>query len=166
MFTIESYSASIQANLEKNKAALVEQLQKVLSYQFDPAVDLLDYTAFIEPTRFELSIRMFSIDKDANEVFGDNVSLINFAGSAELVSDVSYFHLQEEQSDNFDDFYEQNDEELANKEQQIFTEWFAQCWEKAGGNAFNLPSYFGFHDETNSYDLQNARFVEDEDKWV
>ena len=106
------------------------------------------------------------MDKDANEVFGEDITPNSFAGSVELISNIPYYHLQDNQLNIFSDFYEQNDEELVIKEQQIFTEWFAGCWDKAGGKAFNLPSYFGFHDETSSYDLQNARFVEDEEKWI
>lgn len=166
MFSIDSYIALIQSNLEKHTATLVEELQKIISYKFDVAVDLLDFSTFTEPTRFEISIMMFSMNKDANEVFGEDITPNSFAGSVEVLSNASYYHLQDNQRDIFWDFYEQNDEELVIKEQQIFTEWFVECWDKAGGKEFNLPAYFGFHDETPSYDLQNSKFVEDEEKWV
>lgn len=164
MFSIDSYSTSIKSNLEKHTDIVVEGLQKIISYKFDAAVDLLDFYTFIEPTRFEMSIRMFSMDKDANEVFGEDTTPNNFAGSVEVISVVPYYQLQDNQLNVFFDFYEQNDEELVNKEQQLFTEWFARCWDQAGGKDFKLPSYFVFHDETSSYDLQNARFVDDEEK--
>lgn len=166
MFSIDNYITSIKSNLEKHTDIAVEELQKIISYKFDAAVDLLDFSTFTDPTRFEMSIMMFSMDKDANEVFGEDITPDSFAGSVELFSNIPYHHLQHNQLNDFFDFYEQNDEELVMKEQQIFTEWFAECWDKAGGKAFNLPAYFGFHDETRSYDLQNSRFVEDEEKWV
>ncbi|AMO86766.1 hypothetical protein SOLI23_14665 [Solibacillus silvestris] len=56
----------------------------------------------------------------------------------------------------FYDFYKQNEEEYIIKEQQLITEWFIECWNKAGGKEFNLPVYFGFHDETLHY-LSNAK---------
>lgn len=166
MFSIDNYTASIQINLEKNTSTLVKELQKIVSYKFDDAVDLVDFSVFADPTRFELSIMMFSMDKNANEVFGEDITPSNFAGSVEVLASTSYYQLQDNQQDIFWDFYEQNDEELASKEQQIFTEWFVECWDKAGGKEINLPAYFGFHDETSSYDLQNAKFVEDEEKWT
>ena len=166
MFSIDRYIALIQSNLEKHTATLVEELQKIISYKFDVAVDLLDFSTFTEPTRFEISIMMFSMNKDANEVFGEDITPNSFAGSVEVLSNASYYHLQDNQRDIFWDFYEQHDEELVIKEQQIFTEWFVECWDKAGGKEFNLPAYFGFHDETPSYDLQKSKFVEDEEKWV
>ena len=165
MFSIDSYIASIKSNLEKHTTTLTEELQKIISYKFNANVDLLDFSAFIEPTRFELSTMMFSMDKNANEVFGENITPNNFAGSVELLPEVSYFLLQDNQRDSFWDFYEQNVEGLVIKEHQVFTEWFVECWNKAGGKVFDLPAYFGFHDETRSYDLNNTRFVEDEEKW-
>lgn len=166
MFSIDNYIASIQINLEKNTSTLVKELQKIVSHKFDDAVDLVDFSVFADPTRFELSIMMFSMDKNANEVFGEDITPNNFAGSVEVLASTSYYQLQDTQQDIFWDFYEQNDEELASKEQQIFTEWFVECWDKAGGKEINLPAYFGFHDETSSYDLQNAKLVEDEEKWT
>lgn len=166
MFSIENYIASIQTNLEKSTSNLIKELQKIVSYKFDDAVDLVDFSAFTDPTRFELSIMMFSMDTDANEVFGEDITPNSFAGSVEVLASTSYYHLLDNQHESFWDFYEQNDEELASKEQQIFTEWFADCWIKARGKQFVLPVYFVFHDEASSYDLQNAKFVEDEEKWV
>lgn len=166
MFSIDNYITSIQTNLEKSTSVLVKELQKIVSYKFDAAVDLVDFSEFTEPTWFEISIMMFSMDKNANEVFGEDITPNSFAGSVEVLASTSYYHLQDNQQESFWDFYENNDEELAIKEQQIFTEWFVECWDKAGGKEINLPAYFGFHDETSSYDLQNAKFVEDEEKWT
>ena len=115
MFSIDSYIASIKSELEKYTNTLIEELQKITSYKFDANVDILDFSAFIEPTRFELSIMMFSMDKNANEVFGENITPNNFTGSVELLPDVSYFLLQDNQRDSFWSFYEQNVEELVIK---------------------------------------------------
>ena len=166
MFSIDHYLASIQPNLDKHTAQLVGELHKITSYKFNAAVDLIDFSAFIEPTRFELSIMMFSMDTDANEVFGEEISPTNFAGSIEIIPSISYYHLPDDQREPFWDFYEQHAEELEIKEQQIFTEWFIECWNKANGNEMKLPAYFGFHDQTRSYYLQKSKFVEDEEKWV
>ena len=166
MFSIDHYLASIQPNLEKHTDQLIEELQNITTYKFDEAVDLIDFSAFLEPTSFELSIMMFSMDKDANEVFGEDVSPTNFAGSLEILPSISYYHLPDEQYEPFWDAYEQRAEELEMKEQQIFTEWFIACWIKANGNEIQLPTYFGFHDQTRSYYLQKSKFVEDEEKWV
>lgn len=46
-------------------------------------IDLLDFTAFIEPTNFEISIGMFSMDREANEVFYEGNDTTVFAGSVD-----------------------------------------------------------------------------------
>ncbi|KPB05578.1 hypothetical protein AAV98_06165, partial [Bacillus sp. CHD6a] len=71
MFTIDNYIGSIKTNLEKQSDMLVSNLKNIVAYNFSNDIDLLDFSAFIEPTRFELSITMFSMDKEANEVFNE-----------------------------------------------------------------------------------------------
>lgn len=165
MFTVENYIDVIKANLEKQSELLVRNLQNILTYNFSPAIDLLEFTAFIEPTRFELSIRMFSMDKQANEVFYEGNDTTVFAGSEDILPDIQYYQLNNSQLDDFFEFYEQNQETLVPQEQNVFADWFSQCWEKAGGASFNLPTYFIFHDEYKSYDLKNNQWIDDDEKW-
>ncbi|WP_409276036.1 hypothetical protein V1499_10580 [Neobacillus sp. SCS-31] len=109
MFSVDGYLNSIKANLEKQTDVLVGNLKTIFTYNFSPEIDLIDFSAFIEPTRFELSIRLFSMDKEANEVFQDGDDLTVFAGSEEVLTEVEYFQLNESQMDDFFEFYEQNE---------------------------------------------------------
>ena len=166
MFTIESYRATIQENLEKHTAMFVGELNKIMSYRFDPDVDLLDFTIYTDTRCCEISIMMFSMAEDANEVFSEDRTSSNFAGSIEVLPTVAYHPLPDHQLHDFWAFYEKNEAELVSKEQQIFTDWFIECWDNAGGSAFHMPAYFEFHDEGSSYDLQNNRVIDSEEKWV
>lgn len=163
MFTVDHYIESIKANLEKQSDLLVRNLKNIFGYNFSSEIDLLDFTAFIEPTRFELSISMFSMDKEANEVFYEGNDKTVFAGNEEILPEVEYYQLNDSQLDDFFEFYDENEETLVPQEQRVFTEWFSQCWEEAGGVSLNLPSYFVFEDD--SYDLKNKQWIDDEDKW-
>lgn len=165
MFSVENHICSIKSNLEAYSDELVKNLKNVFAYNFYSDIDLLDFSAFIEPTRFEISIRMFSMDKGAGEVFYEGNDKTIFAGSVELLPEVEYYQLEGSLLDNFFDFYEQNEETLELQEQKVFTEWFSQCWEKAGGERLNLPSYFVFHDDYKSFSLKNNRWIDDEEKW-
>lgn len=165
MFLVDNYIGSITSNLEKQSELLVRNLKNIFACNFASDIDLLDFTAFIEPTRFELSIRMFSMDKDANEVFYEGNDKTVFSGSVEVLSAVEYHQINDSQLDAFFDFYEQNEERLILQEQKAFTDWFGQCWERAGGHALNLPSYFDFHDDYKSFDLKNNYWIDDEEKW-
>ncbi|WP_203333550.1 hypothetical protein [Planococcus beigongshangi] len=166
MFTVDEYMGSIKADLEKESALLIGNLKNVFTYKFASGTDLLEFVPSIEPTRFEVSIRMFSMDKDGSEVFNEANDTAIFAGSEEVLPETAYYHVNDEQLDEFFDFYEQNEEELMPQEQQAFADWFRECWEAAGGESLKLPSYFAFHDEAKSYDLKNRRWVDDEEKWT
>lgn len=164
MFSVDEYIGSIKTNLEKQSDVLVENLREVLGYNFSSDVALLDFSASIEPTRFELSVTMFSMDKEANEVFSEDNDPAVFAGSAEVLPEIEYHQLNGSELDDFFDFYENNEEIVFPKEQATFTAWFSQCWKKAGGANCDLPAYFIFDDESKSYDLKNARWIDDDEK--
>ncbi|HSQ90380.1 hypothetical protein, partial [Romboutsia sp.] len=65
----------------------------------------------------------------------------------------------------FLDFYEENEDEIYDKEQRVFTNWFYNCWIKAGGQNFKLPSYFVFHDDDKSFNLKENKWISDDNKW-
>lgn len=70
MLTVDNYIDSIKANLEKHSDLLVGNLKNIITYHYFSEIDLLDFTAFIETTTFEISIRMFSMDRGfSNLVF-------------------------------------------------------------------------------------------------
>lgn len=165
MFTVDQYIKSIQLNLNRHSNVLVEKLKNIFAYHFSTEIHLLDYAAFIEPTRFELSIMMFSMDEEGNEVFYEEADPTVFSGSIEVLPEIEYYALADKLLDSFFDFYEQNEEELAQKEQEVFSLWFKDCWKQAGGQAFNLPTYFGLHDDDQSFDLKNNRWMDDDEKW-
>lgn len=165
MFSTDHYIDSIKGNLEKHTDLVTHNLEKVVSHTISPAVDVLDFTLSIEPTRFEISIMLFSMDSQANEVFGDEASSSVFAGSTEILSEVAYYELEDEQREDFWHFYEENEQELAAEERQAFTDWFYACWQRAGGDQMQKPSYVAFHDDDQSFHLNTGQWVEDEDKW-
>jgi hypothetical protein len=57
MNSVDNYIHSIKSNLEKQSDLLVGNLKKILIYNFSSDIELLDFSLFIEPTRFDLSIR-------------------------------------------------------------------------------------------------------------
>lgn len=101
MFTVEQYIGSIKANLEKQSGSLVRNLKNITAYTFSSDIDFLDFSAFIEPTRFELSITMFSMDKEGNEVFYEGNDPTVFAGSEEILPEVEYHQINDSHLDGF-----------------------------------------------------------------
>lgn len=163
MFTVEKYIESLKENLHENSDILVQNIREILSFQYYKEIELLDFEVFIQP--FVLSIRMFSMDKEANEVFYEGTDENIFSGSHQLINDIEYYNLPENKSDDFWEFYEQNDETISRAEKQTIIEWFINCWNKANGKSVKLPAYLVFHDDIESYDLIANKWVPDEEKW-
>ncbi|AQX54694.1 hypothetical protein [Priestia flexa] len=162
MYTSEQHASHIQRELEKYSQSVVKELRKVTQFTFHSEIDLLDFTAF--PQVLDLSITMFSMDRDANEVFGEECRSDEFAGSFTISEEVNYNYLSEEEEDAFWEFYEEN-EEVEEAEHKAIASWFYSCWLEAGGSSIKLPSYFSFHDHDLCLDLHQNKWISDGDKW-
>lgn len=164
MFTVAEYLASIQANLAPHTEKLVNQLKTLTASTFAADVELLDFAAFIEPLSHEVSITLFSMDQDANEVFEEE-GTPGFAGSKSVLDEIVYMDVPDDQSEAFDVFYEEQEETLFEEEQRMIGEWFRGCFEQAGGATIELPCYFGVHDEGETLDLKRNVWIDEEEKW-
>ncbi|MFP3512866.1 hypothetical protein SB775_25290 [Peribacillus sp. SIMBA_075] len=164
MFTTENYISTLKINLEKNSVNLIKNIKEILDLNYYNEIEILDFTVFIQP--FELSIMMFSMDKEANEVFYEGNDSKIFAGSHEILGEIEYFDLQDDKMDEFWEFFEQNDKIISKAEEQTILQWFVDCWKKAKGESIKLPVYFCFHDDDKSFDLINMEWISDEGKWA
>ncbi|MCM3034240.1 hypothetical protein [Niallia sp. MER 6] len=162
MFTTKNYMNTFLTSLDNHTEVLTNKLKEIQTYQFSPTIDLIDFVVFMDQSTF--SIRMFSMDRDNNEVFKEEGSPL-FAGSEEIISDVECSYISDKQLDDFYSFYEQNEEELVPKEEKAIAEWFQNCWKDVGFDTLELPSYFVFHDAFQSFDLTAWKWMEEEEKW-
>lgn len=137
LFTFENYRNSLIKGLEVKSSDLIERLKATTHLNYYKEIDLLDFTVFVQS--FELSIVMFSMDGEANEVFYEGTEEGIFSGSYNVMDDITYFTFSSEESDEFWDFYEKNDAKLSELETKVIVEWFATCWNKAGGMNVTLP---------------------------
>jgi hypothetical protein len=163
VFTIEKYNSSLKENLQIYSDKLIRNIRETLNYNYFNGIDLLDFSIFTQP--FDLSIMMFSMDREANEVFYEGKDSSIFAGSHEILGDIEYYNLPDDKSDEFWEFYEKNDEVISKAEQEAIEEWFVACWNKADGQSIKLPAYFCFHDDDKSFDLHKNKWISDEEKW-
>jgi hypothetical protein len=158
MFYFSKFEQDIKSNLNDSSKLLIDKLNQISLLNFNPNIDLIDFEIFIEPTRFEIDIMMFSMDKEGNEVFDEGNQGNYFAGSQEIISEVTFYS-----DDNFpenDDFFEKADE----IERQAIIEWFIKCWEQSTCNHIRLPIYVSIHDDLKSYDLKNQIWIDVENK--
>jgi len=165
VFTIDNYTNTIKNNLELNSDKLIEKLTEIYSLNFYSEIELLDFSVFMEPTRYELSIIMYSMNRDANEVFYEGDDSKVFANSMYVLEDIVYYQESTDQRDKFLGFYEKNAEKIVIAEQEVVKNWFLDCWIKANGTEFKLPSYLTFHDEDKSYELKNNKWISENEIW-
>lgn len=165
MYTIDGYISSIKMNFDKQNDQVSESLYVLFKRTFTDEIELLDFTVFIEPTRFECSVSVFAMDRNANEVLSDSTGTGHFYGSQEIAAEIEYFKLPDNKRTKFEQFYMENEEELMSLELKVLTDWFQENWEKAGGRSLALPSYLILHDGYSSYDLKQNRWVGDGEKW-
>lgn len=164
MFTVEQYIKTLKECLNDSSDILIQNIKEILSFQYYNEIELLDFEVSSQP--FELSIRMFSMDREANEIFYEGPDEAIFAGSHQLIEDIEYYNLPEDKLDDFWEFYEQNDESISRAEKLTIVEWFIGCWDQANGESVPLPAYLTFHDDIESYDLFNKKWINAEEKWA
>lgn len=160
LFTIENYTSSLKKGLEEHSDDLIRNIKETIQFNYYKGIDLLDFTAFVQG--FGMSIVMYSMDGGASEVFYEGSDSSIFSGSHDLIEDIEYY---DGKSDEFWEFYDQNGEELSKIETEAIVEWFAACWNKAGGTSVKMPAYFSFHDYDPCFDLHNSKWITDGDKW-
>lgn len=163
LYTVDSYMKTVEDNLKAKSEILISNIKDLHTHTFYSDVEILDFVAFED--MFDVSITMFSMDKEANEVFNENKDSSNFAGSLHMIENVAYTHLMGNQTEDFWTFYEKNEEELSTAEKQAIAKWVTDCWEKADGQALSLPAYFSLHDDYESFDLNKKQWITDDEKW-
>lgn len=165
MMTVDQYIKGIENNLEVNSKQLMLKMQEIRNLSFYSQVELLDFSVFIEPTTHRLTIIMFSMNREASEIFNEEKGSTLFAGSMEILDDVGYYRVPNEQINDFLDFYEKQADVLIQKEQEVITKWFVDCWLKVNSKEFKLPVYFSFHDEYKAFDLQEDKWISEDEMW-
>ncbi|WP_273130172.1 hypothetical protein [Bacillus weihaiensis] len=163
MFLVSKSIDTLVESLSNHTETLIKKLKEIEKYNFFPNIDLLDFVVFMNQTSFD--IRMFSMDRENNEVFKESEHSSLFAGSQEIISDVEFRHILDEQFDEFYSVYEENEEELWPKEEKAIAEWFQNCWKAAETDVLKLPSYFVFHDASDSFDLTSWKWIDENEKY-
>ncbi|WP_078378654.1 hypothetical protein [Sutcliffiella halmapala] len=167
MLTINNYLQDITQELTNQEQTNQEQtliaiLKTKLQQSFHPDVKQIEFTFTTEPTNQELTITLFKMDNEANEVF--EVGSSGIEGAEEILEDISYYPSPADQEE-IDQFYEQNDLELEAKEQKAIITWFEKCFHKAVPVTFTLPAYATFHDAQESLNLHSSQWMDIEERW-
>jgi len=162
-FTMETYARTLEKALISNTDLLTENLRTIKNFIFFKDIDLIDFGIQMQISEF--SIMMYSMDKDANEVFYEGNDESIFSGSYEALEDIEFMPVPDEDLEEFDTFVEENDDSIYNLQEKLIVEWFVSCWNKAVGHLIELPAFVGIEDGIKAYDLKKDIWISDEDKW-
>ena len=151
----EQYQIEVKDYLESISYLAICELSLFQNYNFHPVVKLIDTEVFYGDLSEGLPIRIFLMDEHNCEVFHEDRNYFPHSS----VGLLEYVKLPKW---NVSTKLE-NSMEL---ETEIIVEWFIDCWQKSGGQSFELPAYICQHDDVMSFNLKTLEWKnEKDDKW-
>ena len=160
MFFLQNFEYDIKNNLTKFSNTFINKLNNISQLKFNTEVDLIDFVIFIEPTRFEVDIMMFSMDKEGNQVFNERKSQDYFADSIEIISELQFY---------FDESILENEEFLEKADEivtKVIIDWFTSCREQSTCENIKLPVFVSVDDCLESYDLKKHKWIQIKEKYI
>lgn len=155
--TVEDYKKHITSAIEESSDGIVNVLKETIKAQFNPRIERLDFEMFQNST--SLDIVMFSYTKDFNGVYNEKGEEKYFTGDKDIWEGLIYFPENDEfDFDNFNDTCEKPDTVW----EDAVVEWFGKCWDKAGGDKINIPTYIERHDTSFYFNLKSKKWEKGE----
>lgn len=152
----DQFRAEVQQCLEPLTAALTKELRRIAKKTLEEETHLIDFEVHshgypgYEEAVFTFLIRWDAMDESLGQL-DDGGTLLRGRGVAlprELYGAPQY---QE---------FDQNEAAF-----QVLVDWFADCWEQAGGHQCRYPAYISHHDSPVSFDLKAKHWVRNNAKW-
>jgi hypothetical protein len=131
---------------------MIAELRPVIQAEQPPDTYLLDFEIHSDSFTDGFPIVWDPMDRD----------LTQLEGRTDLLSDIP-FTVPSEILDS--EVYEAagiNTWQIASQE---LVPWFGECWHNAGGLQCKYPAYICHHDDIESFDLRQLKWVSDDEKW-
>ncbi|MGG1595528.1 hypothetical protein SAMN04489762_2892 [Terribacillus saccharophilus] len=161
MFSIQDYTEAVSVSLQKHSEDVISELKQIFQLPFLPEVEKIAFRLFKEPMAFELTIMYYALDADGNERYYDEMGDKYAGGSEEVAEEIPYFQLPDTATDAFEAFRELQEDAVEKADEQVMIAWFADCYKRAGGDAFPLEASVGFHNDMKAYFLKQGAWAED-----
>ncbi len=149
----QEFKWQVTEHLEKVTGSLTPVLKQLIEYNYPQEVEILAFEIFVDGFSSGFPVRVFFMDKFNSEHF------IYINGKAEYPSPVDpdllsieYVYPYELEEKYIDD--EGNTEwDPWNAASEVLIEWFAKCWQVAGGEQFKLKATIALHDSGSAFNL-------------
>lgn len=149
---VDEFKAAVRAHLDRLTERLTAELSAVIDAPQPPGTALLDFEAHPDELASRFSVLLFPMDRSPSQL----------GSPIYLLTDVR----PPVPKDLFDtlgaSFEDVDPYAIAFR---VLVDWFASCWNKAGGDRCRFPAFLCQHDDIESYDLRRGVWVDDEEKW-
>ena len=153
----EEFRSEVRKHLEPLGKELLVLLPQLIRHEYPNEVVALAFEVFSDGFTSGFPVRVFFLDEDNSEFF------IYENGEAQYPSpiDPGLLDIEQVYPDELEERFSSQDEDL-----DTFTvaglelvDWFAKCWNQAGGSEFHRIALIGIHDDTKVLDLKKGVWV-------
>ena len=151
----------VERYFDKLRAPMIAELQAIMQRAYHPDVALLDFeVSYPYGVGADLGVKLYTLGRDGWLVCAEDGGQ-GFSGSQALLPDVNPVVPTDAMTP--ERFQALNDalEDTYEVTGKYLIDWFADCWQAAGGQASKLPAFVGFADDEESLDLKRQKWVED-----
>lgn len=151
----------VERYFDKLRAPMIAELQAIMQRPYHPDVALLDFeVSYPYGVGADLGVKLYTLGRDGWLVCAEDGGQ-GFSGSQALLPDVNPVVPTDAMTP--ERFQALNDalEDTYEVTGKYLIDWFADCWQAAGGADAKLPAFVGFADDEESLDLKRQKWVED-----
>jgi hypothetical protein len=94
MFSFSKFEQDIRNNLNESYKILINNLNQIITLNFNFNIALIDFEIFIESSQFEIAIMILPMGKERNEVFNERNKEKYFVGSKKCYLKFSFITMK------------------------------------------------------------------------
>jgi hypothetical protein len=148
------FRSEVRPYLEKLTNELVPLLSQLVTYDYPKEVEALVFEVFYSGFTRGFPVRVFFVDDEDSEFF------VYENGEAQYPSpvDPGLLKIKQVYPYELEEQFSSRDEELDTYTQASveLIDWFAKCWNQAGGKHFSRTALITIHDDTKVLDLRTG----------
>lgn len=154
----EEFRQKVVDSLEGLSDKLIPVLGELIQFDYPEEVDAIAFEIFVDGFTSGFPVRAFFMDKDNCEYF----IYVNDKAEYPAPVDPDLMKIEYVYPVELEEEYEEKDEslDLWNVATNSMIEWFAKCWNQAGGREFKLKANIAPHDSNNEFDLLESKWQE------
>ena len=146
LFTANEYQLYIRQQLEYLSPTIISEIQTIISEQSNKNISGLDIEICSDKLNGRLPVRV-------TLYYGNNgCEIIGLASTIRCVLPAEQIEVLRQ--------FNQAGVEITEVTYQTLIEWFADCWDQAGGRQSNIHTQISIHDDIEAFDLNHHHWIQ------